>query len=297
MNSEDRKRIVKAMRCFHSLDAWQACMATLALVGLKRIQDAAQEHQVALAAIPGRTLPLLYVPNEHRGVIASDAAAREAFEAVQRENPSLENAFQVLWPGALDREVHEASTLLQATSWRTRDLLTGDIDVLGEAYEAMQSETGARWGTHRGEYFTPTNVVKLMVALNDPRPFAHINDPACGSGRMLLETAAHLIRKHGYFVQETGADHPAAGHILLVPPPALFVGQDIAATGPAMGRISLTCLGYANSVFVVRDTLRAPVTQSEVELIVEGRSKRLMELHAQRAATWTSTPSPVGVEA
>lgn len=86
--------------------------------------------------------------------------------------------------------------------------------------------------------------------------------------------------------QETGSDHPlGAGHRLVVPPPALLVGQDIACHGPAMGRISLTALGYLNSVFVVRDSLTAPVTLEEVHANVLDRGADLLKLQPMHLVT------------
>jgi len=42
---------------------------------------------------------------------------------------------------------------------------------------------------HNGQFFTPDPVCNLMAKLVAAGEGGHINDPACGSGRMLLETA------------------------------------------------------------------------------------------------------------
>ena len=42
-----------------------------------------------------------------------------------------------------------------------------------------------------GQFFTPRNVVKLMVEITNPQPDDKIIDPACGTGGFLLESLRH----------------------------------------------------------------------------------------------------------
>ena len=50
--------------------------------------------------------------------------------------------------------------------------------------------TGALKGG-QGQFFTPRNVIQLLVALVDPKPEDLILDPACGSGGFLIEVLKH----------------------------------------------------------------------------------------------------------
>jgi type I restriction enzyme M protein len=59
------------------------------------------------------------------------------------------------------------------------DFLHSSVDVKGVAYETIVGPTLE--GT-RGEFFTPRNVVKLVVKMLDPNPGQRILDPACGTG-------------------------------------------------------------------------------------------------------------------
>ena len=62
-------------------------------------------------------------------------------------------------------------------------LMDSDRDAVGEAFEVFVGPTlrGAE-----GQFFTPRNVVKMVVDMLDPRPGEMIIDPACGSGGFLI---------------------------------------------------------------------------------------------------------------
>lgn len=81
------------------------------------------------------------------------------------------------------------------------NLLDTDVDIKGAAYEEI---TASMLKSQRGQFFTPTNVIRLMVQmidpggdadLTDPANWPRILDPACGSGRFLTYTLDHLRRK------------------------------------------------------------------------------------------------------
>lgn len=183
-----------------------------------------------------------------------------------------------------DPDEHREDTELR--EMRHTDVHMRCLDVVGEAYEAIKVDLKINPGDRRGEFFTPTNVCELMVRMSAPEPGQSISDPACGSGRMLVITAGYLLSQHGHHLQVTGSDHPMGeGHRFLLPPPALLVGQDIAPHGPAMGRISLTALGYLNCVFVVADTLSEPATMEQVRAIVVDRQARLLANHPKHLVT------------
>ncbi len=84
-------------------------------------------------------------------------------------------------------------------------LLDTDVDVKGAAYEEI---TSSMLKSQRGQFFTPTNVIRLMVEmldpgavdgsdadLTDPSTWPRILDPACGSGRFLTYALDHIRRK------------------------------------------------------------------------------------------------------
>lgn len=81
-------------------------------------------------------------------------------------------------------------------------LLSTDTDAKGLAYEAITSTTMKR---ERGQFFTPRNVIRMMVEMSDPKPGLKILDPACGSGGFLVVALTH-VRKT--FLRDAGCPYP-----------------------------------------------------------------------------------------
>jgi type I restriction enzyme M protein len=64
-------------------------------------------------------------------------------------------------------------------------------DAVGEAFETF---IGPALKGPQGQFFTPRNVVKMVVDMVDPQPDEKIIDPACGSGGFLVEALRHVWR-------------------------------------------------------------------------------------------------------
>ena len=69
-------------------------------------------------------------------------------------------------------------------------------DMLGHAYEYLLKNFADESGKKAGEFFTPRQIVRLLVGILDPQPKESIYDPAAGSGGMLVETI-NTVRAHG----------------------------------------------------------------------------------------------------
>src|SRR5947209_14481090 len=65
------------------------------------------------------------------------------------------------------------------------DFTSSEIDAKGVAYQEI---VGTNLRGDRGQYFTPRGVVKLAVAIIDPKEGERILDPACGTGGFLVST-------------------------------------------------------------------------------------------------------------
>lgn len=70
--------------------------------------------------------------------------------------------------------------------------LEATVDAKGMAYEAIVSNTLKQ---ERGQFFTPRNIVKLMVEMMDPAESDIVLDPACGSGGFLVAVLDHVRNK------------------------------------------------------------------------------------------------------
>jgi type I restriction enzyme M protein len=75
-----------------------------------------------------------------------------------------------------------------------RNANLSEPDLLGRAYEYLIERFADDAGKKGGEFYTPKKVVELIVALLDPREGMRVCDPTCGSGGMLIESAAYLRR-------------------------------------------------------------------------------------------------------
>lgn len=70
-------------------------------------------------------------------------------------------------------------------------------DAVAEAFEIF---IGPSLKGPQGQFFTPRNVVKMVIDMIDPSPSDRIIDPACGSGGFLVESLRHVWRR----VEEEG---------------------------------------------------------------------------------------------
>ncbi|MDE5853512.1 MAG: type I restriction-modification system subunit M [Ruminococcus sp.] len=68
-------------------------------------------------------------------------------------------------------------------------------DIIGDAYEYMIANFASDAGKKGGEFFTPSNVSKLVAELVQPCENDRIYDPTCGSGGLLLK-AYNKIPSH-----------------------------------------------------------------------------------------------------
>ena len=80
-------------------------------------------------------------------------------------------------------------------SLKNRDL--SEPDMLGRAYEYLIEKFADDAGKKGGEFYTPRQVVQLIVEILAPEEGMRICDPTCGSGGMLIECAHYVERKGG----------------------------------------------------------------------------------------------------
>lgn len=71
-------------------------------------------------------------------------------------------------------------------------------DLLGAAYEYLIKYFADTAGKKGGEFYTPAEVVRLLVELIEPAEGHEVYDPTCGSGGMLIQSKN--------YVEETGGD-------------------------------------------------------------------------------------------
>ena len=72
---------------------------------------------------------------------------------------------------------------------QTYCLMEADRDAIGDAFEVF---IGPALRGAEGQFFTPRNVVEMIVRMIDPQPADKVLDPACGSGGFLITALIHV---------------------------------------------------------------------------------------------------------
>lgn len=84
-------------------------------------------------------------------------------------------------------------------------LLNTNIDIKGKAYEEI---VGANLRGDRGEFFTPRNVMKMVVEMINPKMDERVLDSSCGTGGFLVTAMTHVIADlEKEFSDEIGCSH------------------------------------------------------------------------------------------
>ncbi|MFS1413449.1 type I restriction endonuclease subunit M [Vibrio sp. 10N.286.49.C2] len=118
----------------------------------------------------------------------------EAFAEIERQNPSLEKVLTAIQFGDKDKLSNELLMRL-LRHFNQHKLGNKNLykpDLLGDAYEYLIAMFADDAGKKGGEFYTPHEVVELIVKLIDPQPTHEIYDPTNGSGGMLVEAARHI---------------------------------------------------------------------------------------------------------
>lgn len=78
-----------------------------------------------------------------------------------------------------------------------------NADIIGDAYEYMIANFASDAGKKGGEFFTPSQVSKLVAELVEPNENDRIYDPTCGSGGLLLKAFSKVpLKKAAVYGQE-----------------------------------------------------------------------------------------------
>ena len=117
-----------------------------------------------------------------------------ALDLIERENPALKDVL----PKVYARAAISSETLGTLVSTIAKIGFGSDPDeardVLGRVYEYFIKEFARSEGHRGGEFYTPANVVRLLVEMLQPYS-GRILDPACGSCGMFIQSAK-FIRAH-----------------------------------------------------------------------------------------------------
>jgi type I restriction enzyme M protein len=122
-------------------------------------------------------------------------------------------------------------------------------DLLGAAYEYLLKHFADESGKKGGQFYTPNQVVRLLVQLMKPESGMSVYDPTAGSGGM-------LIQSHQY-IEEQGQD---ANDLELF-------GQENDPTVVAICKMNIILHNITKYTIEYGDTLEEPLNQKDGQLI------------------------------
>ena len=88
--------------------------------------------------------------------------------------------------------LHEPVLAYVAGELSRYEMLGSSEDAKGAAYEELIDR---KQKADRGQFFTPRNVIRLMVEMLDPDESDYVLDPACGTGGFLVMVFRHVRKK------------------------------------------------------------------------------------------------------
>lgn len=125
-------------------------------------------------------------------------AINKAFEALEHENSSLEGVLIAIDFNDKER-ISDAVLQKLITHFGKHNLANHCLenkDMLGRSYEYLIKHFADDAGKKGGEFYTPEEVVRLLIKLVKPTEDIRICDPTCGSGGMLIE-CIHYLQERG----------------------------------------------------------------------------------------------------
>ena len=115
----------------------------------------------------------------------------EAMRWIEAENKSLKNVLPKNYASPdLDKRVL-GDVVDLFTNMDMSDTEEGK-DLLGRTYEYCIAQFAAYEGVKGGEFYTPSSIVKTIVAILKPFNNCRVYDPCCGSGGMFVQAARYM---------------------------------------------------------------------------------------------------------
>lgn len=202
-----------------------------------------------------------YIPPRARWANLKDlkhdigAELNKAMESIEEENPSLEGVLVTIDFNNKDKlpDNKLRDLLSHYNKYRLRNSDFEQQDMLGTAYEYLIKMFADSAGKKGGEFYTPGEVVNLIVHLIKPQEKMIIYDPTCGSGGMLIQSKKY-IEEHG-------------GN----PNNVSLYGQEMNLSTWAICKMNMILHGITNAFIEKGDTIRNPKHLKEGELITFDR--------------------------
>jgi type I restriction enzyme M protein len=217
-----------------NMDAAEYKHIVLGLIFLKYISDAFEELYEKLVAQKSEGADpedkneyvaekVFYVPREARWKWIQSRATLptigkdvdDAMEAIERDNPkSLRGVLpKVFAQEKLDKaSLGGLINLIGSATLGTKEAQSKDL--LGKVFEYFLGEFALAEGKKGGQFYTPSSVVKLLVAMLEPYE-GRVFDPCCGSGGMFVQSEKFIESHQDHYRRANGSSRNPADLISL----------------------------------------------------------------------------------
>ncbi len=193
-----------------NMDAAEYKHVVLGLIFLKYISDKFDERYQELEKEGDDVedkdayteVNIFFVPPSARWSVIAEAAHREeigtviddAMRAIEKENKRLKD----ILPKNFSRNELDKRRLGNVVDLFTNIRMTEhgeNKDILGSTYQYCLQQFASKEGKRGGEYYTPSCMVRTLVAVLKPTAEHRIYDPCCGSGGMFVQSE-QFVKEH-----------------------------------------------------------------------------------------------------
>jgi type I restriction enzyme M protein len=195
-----------------SLDPADYRQPIMTLLFIKRLNDTFEENAEKLVkegksqkeAYENKNRHYFFIPKEGRWHVLSETSENigekidHVCRIIERENPDLDGVLtnttyndKRKFP---DDRLRKLISHFNSPRLRNSDLESTDI--FGDAFEYLLEQFADETKKSGGNFFTPKEIVRLLVNLVEPKEGMSICDPTCGSGGMLIESMKY-VAQHG----------------------------------------------------------------------------------------------------
>lgn len=127
-----------------------------------------------------------------------------AMKLIEAENEDLIGVLPRIYQ-ATNLPIENLASLIEIFSRDTFSSSSDDaVDVLGRVFEYFIGNFASSEGNRGGQFFTPSSIVELLVAMLEPES-GTVLDPACGSGGMFVQSQRYAKNKNAlsFYGQES----------------------------------------------------------------------------------------------
>ncbi len=119
-----------------------------------------------------------------------------AMDAIERENPTLKGVLPKIYamPGLNKHNLGKLIDLISGIGLGSAEHQARDT--LGRVYEYFLSKFASAEGKGGGEFYTPSSIVRVLVAMLEPYS-GRVFDPCCGSGGMFVQSLKFIQAHNG----------------------------------------------------------------------------------------------------